>query len=915
MDRKPIDVMIEAMRQRIDALEARARHEAAPDLDAQRLLQELESAMEEFHVAGEELREQNDELVAAQEQVESERRRYHELFDDAPDGYVVTDVQGAIREVNQAAAAMLGAPSETLQGKPLIVYISRDSRREVSEHMRRLGEGESPRIAGWEVGLRRRDGGRIVASVTAVASRDAHDRVTGIRWMLHDVSERHHAQIAARRYVNRLEVLGQMDRAMLSATSLQDIAEIALGHLRRLVTCARASVTLVDPHEGTMMVVAVVIDGVTEVPGGASTRFDAAEFPFSPEQWRIIEDTRAIENPTPWVRAMRDEGVRAIINVPLVAQGDLLGTLNLGLEKLDQIGPEDREVVQEVSDRLAVAIQQSRLFEQVRRHAAELERRVEERTAELQASEERLRLVLDQLPAMVWTTDRDLTITSASGSGMAAIGLTRKRMVGKDLRHHQRLARTPIAAVEIHERVLQGEHVTYETEFRGHVYHSHVEPFFDGHNMIVGCLGVAVDVTPLKRTEAALRETKGQLEAINSRLHALNAIELGAQELLEVEDITALVVRQLDALGIASAALVREQGHLAVRSISLDAEQLARVEAVLGIPLLGPVSAEGARAWATQKETRDTVWIPDAVAVIAEMMPRATPRAVALAARMVGLRGAIVSPLVARGTNIGLLILWGDGISALDVPAVAGFANQLAVAIDNAVLFSAIREQRERLRSMAARLAEAEEADRRLVVRELHDQVGQNLSALNLVLSALRQEVHALPDASATLFRQRIDDALGLVRETAARARDIMADLRPPVLDDYGLMAALRWHAERLQRRTGLSVTLRGKEPEPRLPGPVEIALVRIAQEALMNVAMHAGTDEAWITLETGERTARLTIVDKGIGFDPDEAREPGEREGWGLVSIAERAEAVGGHSFIDSQPGQGTRVTVEVPR
>ena len=127
---------------------------------------------------------------------------------------------------------------------------------------------------------------------------------------------------------------------------------------------------------------------------------------------------------------------------------------------------------------------------------------------------------------------------------------------------------------------------------------------------------------------------------------------------------------------------------------------------------------------------------------------------------MVGLQGTIVSPLMARGNNIGLLILWGDGIGEVDVPAVAGFANQLAVAVDNAVLFSAIRQQRERLRSMAARLAEAEEADRRLVVRDLHDQVGQNLSALNLALSALREEARALPSEAATLFRRRIDDAL-----------------------------------------------------------------------------------------------------------------------------------------------------------
>jgi len=906
MDDEQFETMIETMGQRIKALEERHTCESAPDLPPCAMLEELEAGLGE-------LREWSKKLLYAWNGLEEEGQRYRELIEFAPDGYLATDPAGTIRAANQKAAAMLGVPRESLTGKALTVCVASQGRDAFATRLERLiNDG---RVTDWEVTLQTRNGGRLVASVTAVTARDALGNATGVHWMLHDVTDRRRAEAANERYVNRLEVFRQMDLAMLTATSLKRTVELALEHLWRLVPCRRASVGLIDQRKGEMTTVAVLVDGVTSIPEGTTTPILTFETPPSPRQWRIVDDIRLLENPTPWERAMRDEGLRTMVNVPLMVQGEWVGSLNLGLVRPDQLGPEDRDLVQEVADRLAVAIQQAHLLDQVREHAVDLENRVAERTAELRASEERLRLVLQRLPAIVWTTDRELNITSVSGSGLAAMRLSPEQLIGGNLRDLQRLIRMPVALADAHERALRGERVTFGAGSRGRMYQNRVEPFLDEDAAIVGCLGVAVDVTNLKQTEQALRETKDRLERVNRRLHALNAIELGAQELLEVEDITALVVRQLRTLGIESAVVLRERGILVVRSVSLEADQLARVEAILGVPLLGPVSPEGAEARFMRTEARETVWLPDAVKLIAEMIADAAPRAVARAARLVGLRGAIVSPLVARGTNIGLLVLWGNDVGQDDVPAVAGFANRLAVAIDNAALFGTIRQQGQRLRSMAGRLADMDEADRRLAARALHDEVGQTLSALSLSLSALRDQANTLSEGGAALFRQRIDDALDLARKAAVWTRDIMADLRPPVLDDYGLMAALRWHAEGLQRRTSLTVTLRGKEPEPRLPAPVENALFRIAQEALMNVARHAGTNQAWVTLETDEKVARLVVSDAGAGFDLGQVAEPEGHAGLGLVTIQERAEAVGGRSRVESQPGKGTRITVEVLR
>jgi two-component system sensor histidine kinase UhpB len=145
--------------------------------------------------------------------------------------------------------------------------------------------------------------------------------------------------------------------------------------------------------------------------------------------------------------------------------------------------------------------------------------------------------------------------------------------------------------------------------------------------------------------------------------------------------------------------------------------------------------------------------------------------------------------------------------------------------------------------------------------------------------------------------------------------RDVMANLRPPVLDDYGLVAALHWYGSQLAPRVGFTITVQGEEPEPRLVTPVENVLFRIAQEALTNVAKHAQASQVMVTVRADNETVRLIIVDDGIGFEPACQAECVERQGWGLITMMERAEAVGGHCHIKSRPGQGTQVIVEVAR
>jgi PAS domain S-box-containing protein len=228
-------------------------------------------------------------------------------------------------------------------------------------------------------------------------------------------------------------------------------------------------------------------------------------------------------------------------------------------------------------------------------------------------------------------------------------------------------------------------------------------------------------------------------------------------------------------------------------------------------------------------------------------------------------------------------------------------------------LFEAVSQQQVQLRALARRLTEAQEAERKRLALELHDQVGQNLTALGLNLNIIRAELPGGMSATSAI-QARLEDSLALVEQTTERIRDVMADLRPPVLDDYGLVAGLDWYGQRFARRLGLTVTVHGHEPTPRLPAPLENALFRIAQEALTNAAKHAQASEVRLTVEMEGEIIRLIVADNGTGFEVTHLDEPAERQSWGLMGMAEQAEAVGGHCRIESGPGQGTRVIVEAP-
>ncbi|MGQ0546265.1 MAG: PAS domain-containing sensor histidine kinase [Betaproteobacteria bacterium] len=219
-----------------------------------------------------------------------------------------------------------------------------------------------------------------------------------------------------------------------------------------------------------------------------------------------------------------------------------------------------------------------------------------------------------------------------------------------------------------------------------------------------------------------------------------------------------------------------------------------------------------------------------------------------------------------------------------------------------------LRAAAQTLSRLSRRLVEAEEAERRRIARELHDRVGQNLSALNINLDIVLGQ---LGEKAGQEVRVRLRDSLALVDGTLQSIENVMADLRPPLLDEYGLGAALGWHAEEFVRRTQLRVELEdlARERIRELRPEAAVTLFRIAQEALNNVAKHAHADRIRIMLEIKANTFLLEVRDDGRGFDP---AAPTSR--LGMRSMRERAEAAGAALEVESAPGRGTVLRVKAP-
>ena len=273
-------------------------------------------------------------------------------------------------------------------------------------------------------------------------------------------------------------------------------------------------------------------------------------------------------------------------------------------------------------------------------------------------------------------------------------------------------------------------------------------------------------------------------------------------------------------------------------------------------------------------------------------------------------------PLSMRGQLAGSLVICTTPeqppFSSREFSLISTAAEQLSIALQNAALYREIQERDKMRGELLHQVVSAQEMERQRIARELHDGTGQTLTALGLGLAAISGRIHALDTGSAT----QMDGLKELCTSAMIELRDVISDLRPSVLDDLGLVPALKGQVQAFSERSGVRADLDISGHTRRLSPDLETIVFRIVQEALTNIYKHAEALSVLVTLVFEPENLHLIIRDDGRGFDTRDVlgAATGNQKAWGVLGMQERVALAGGSWEIVSAPGQGTIIEIDIP-
>ncbi|HEY63359.1 MAG TPA: GAF domain-containing protein [Caldilineae bacterium] len=578
-----------------------------------------------------------------------------------------------------------------------------------------------------------------------------------------------------------------------------------------------------------------------------------------------------------------------------IAQGDL--DTPVRCQRGDEIG-----VLADTFDHMRVRLKG--FMEEIQAWNRELDQRVRERTAalmavqaEAQRARDDLQAIIDGLSDELVVVDRDFRVRLANAAVQARWN-RQEPMLGQRcwvVNHDGRPCQPPQCECPVRDVMEKGRpvRVTHFHEQQGGegcYVDIAASPLYDQHGHITGVIELLRDVTEEMRVKQALVRRNQELSALNA-VAAIVSRSLDLQEILD----TALD-KVLELTGVEAGAIFLKDG---------DRDDLA----LMAHRGLETAAAEAIQAWLAAGGWRG-VMEADRPVIVRNAAP--CQGTAGTSHGRDGLCCLVYVPLIAKGTALGIMCVGTCEPRDLagEADLLKAFGRQIAMGVENALLYADVRRKEHLRGELLKKIITAQEEERKRIARELHDETSQALTAIAMNCAALEQ---VIPEELADIRAK-----LNIVRTTAARSlrnlRTLIFDLRPEALDDLGLELAIRGHAKERLEDAGVHTQVKVVNLPDRLPSEVETTVFRLVQEGITNIVRHAQATEARIHLELVDGRLRLLVEDNGKGFDPRKMMAAEDGSGWGLRGMMERVTLLEGEMRIESEPGKGTRIWVEIP-
>jgi PAS domain S-box-containing protein len=601
-------------------------------------------------------------------------------------------------------------------------------------------------------------------------------------------------------------------------------------------------------------------------------------------------------------------GLKVLSITPEIIGGNLVGIFCLGSSRQSTgLTAERLPLLLTLTHQMGISLENARLFR------------------ELEGSRQQYRLLAENMKEIVFLVDREFVIFYVNRASAEVTGYAREELVGRNLETLFTRSSANRAGVAAVRRLLSGSDVdplSLELQRKDggtEMAEVSITRMLD-RGELVGLQGVARIITQKLKWEQEIRRHNEEQAMLLDLSRVLSTSPQLEEISLKSEG------------GVYTSETIQPTPVASMRKVMTDAAE--RIAAFLGVEAVNVHMRDkqqgGLRQLANyrledlplprdQKMLEQLPEVPGlwdvlnkdrpTVAEVLDDLPPKFPLKAQL--ETLGVISFMAAPLLYRGKPLGVIsattLTHRKHFSESEINLFTAISAQIALSIMNALYLDEVSRHKSDLERLSKDLISAQEEERRRIARELHDEAGQALYALRLGLELLRNRLKKMDRETLHMM----DEQMKVVSQTIDNIRRITYDLRPSLLDDLGLIPAVRWYVQGYEKRTGINVDLKIDVPELKLPGDAEVNVYRIIQEALTNVQRHAKARNVSVGLLLSAGFLRLEIRDDGMGFT---AAMKAGGSGVGLIGMKERITYLGGSLLVYSLRGHGTTLSAEIP-